>query len=175
MILVHIGSCPKWTICALPGAPVWVDSRSGIPITALFLIRQEITKYWRNPGGMKFDPLHFGQFNLCLDQFFEEIMDLNTEIPILNRSTCYNQNGDWGTRRGSGDLLWIGSFNFYLDSFFEEILNLDREIRLVVGNAHQIGMLLAFVCMPSQPPILWPRLKGTISELHRSSLAIFWV
>jgi hypothetical protein len=56
-------------------------------------------------------------------------MDLNTKIPILDHSTCYTQNSDWGTRRGLGDLLRIGSFKFYLDSFFEEILNLDREIR----------------------------------------------
>jgi len=53
---------------------------------------------------------------------------MNTEIPILDCSTCYTQNGDWGMRRGLGDLLQIESFNFYLDSFFKEILNLDREI-----------------------------------------------
>jgi len=77
---------------------------------------------------MKFDPLHFGWFNLHPDPFFEEIMNLNTEMPILTCSTCYTQNGDWGTRRGSGNLLQIGSFNLYLGSFFKEILNLDREI-----------------------------------------------
>ena len=55
------------------------------------------------PGSMKFDPLHFGWFDLHLDPFFEEIMNLNTEMPILASSTCYTQNGDWGTRRGSGD------------------------------------------------------------------------
>jgi hypothetical protein len=55
-------------------------------------------------------------------------MNLSTEMPILASSTCYTQNGDWGTRRGSGDLLQIGSFNLYLGSFFKEILNLDREI-----------------------------------------------
>ena len=77
---------------------------------------------------MKFDPLHFGWFNLHLDPFFEEIMNLNTEMPILASSTCYTQNGDWGTRRGSGNLLRIGSFNLYLGPFFKEIQNLDREI-----------------------------------------------
>ena len=55
-------------------------------------------------------------------------MDLDTEMPILACNTCYTQNGDWGTRRGLGDLLQIGLFNLYLDSFFEEILNMDREI-----------------------------------------------
>ena len=77
---------------------------------------------------MKFDPLCFGWFDLHPDSFFEEIMNLNTEMPILAYSTCYTQNGDWGTRRGSGDLLQIGSFNLYLGSFFKEIPNLDREI-----------------------------------------------
>jgi len=60
--------------------------------------------------------------------FFEEILDLDTEMSILACSTCYTQNGDWGTRRGLGDMLQIGLFNLYLDSFFEEILNVDREI-----------------------------------------------
>jgi len=55
-------------------------------------------------------------------------MDLDTEMRILACSTCYTQNGDWGTRRGFGNMLQIGSFNLYLDSFFEEILNLVREI-----------------------------------------------
>ena len=77
---------------------------------------------------MKFDPLCFGWFNLHLDPFFEEIMNLNTEMPILASSTCYTQNSDWGTRRGLGDLLQIGLFNFYLGPFFKEILKLDWEI-----------------------------------------------
>ena len=77
---------------------------------------------------MKFDPLRFGWFNLHRDPFFEEIMNLNTEMPILAYSTCYTQNGDWGTRRGSGDLLRIGSFNLYLGPSFKEIQNLDWEI-----------------------------------------------
>jgi hypothetical protein len=77
---------------------------------------------------MKFDTLRFGWFNLHLDPIFEEIMNLNTEMPILASSTCYTQNSDWGTRRGSGDLLRIESFNLYLGSFFKEIPNLDREI-----------------------------------------------
>ncbi len=55
-------------------------------------------------------------------------MNLNTEIHILACSICYTQNGHWGTRRGSDDLLRIVSFNFYLGPFFKEILNLDREI-----------------------------------------------
>jgi hypothetical protein len=78
---------------------------------------------------MKFYPLYFGWFNLYLDLFFEEIMSLNTEMPILASSTCYTQNGNWGTRRGSGDLLLqIGSFNLYLGPFFKEIWNMAREI-----------------------------------------------
>jgi len=55
-------------------------------------------------------------------------MNLNTEMLILACSTCYTQNGDWGTRRGSGDLLQIGLFNLYLGPSFKEIQNLDREI-----------------------------------------------
>ena len=55
-------------------------------------------------------------------------MNLNTEMPIFACSTCYTQNHDWGTRRGSGDLLRIGLFNLYLGPFFKEILNLDWEI-----------------------------------------------
>jgi len=55
-------------------------------------------------------------------------MNLNTEVPIFACSTCYTQNGDWGTRRGSDDLLQIGSFNLYLGPFFKENLNLDWEI-----------------------------------------------
>jgi hypothetical protein len=77
---------------------------------------------------MKFDPLRFGWFNLHLDPIFEEIMNLNTEMPILASSTCYTQNSDWSTRRGSGDLLQIELFNLYLSSFFKEILNMDWEI-----------------------------------------------
>jgi len=77
---------------------------------------------------VKFDPLHFGQFDLDLDSFFEEITNLNTEMPILPCSTCYTQNGDWGTRRGLGNPLQIGLFNLYLDPVFEEILNMDMEI-----------------------------------------------
>jgi len=45
---------------------------------------------------MKFDPLHFEWFDLHLNPFFEEIMNLNSEMPILASSTCYTQNGDWG-------------------------------------------------------------------------------
>jgi len=101
---------------------------SPIPITVLFLIRQENAKYWWNPGGMKFYLLHFGWFDLHLDPFFEEIMNLNTEMPILASSTCYTKNGDWGTKQGSGDLLQIESFNLYLGPFFKEILILDWEI-----------------------------------------------
>ena len=55
-------------------------------------------------------------------------MNLNTEMPILASSTCYTQKSDWGTKRGSGDLLRIGSFNLYLGPSFEEIQNLDWEI-----------------------------------------------
>jgi hypothetical protein len=77
---------------------------------------------------MKFDPLRFGWFDLHLDPIFEEIVNLNTEMPILASSTRYTQNGDRGTRRGSGDLLRIGSFNLYLGSFFKEIPNPNREI-----------------------------------------------
>jgi hypothetical protein len=79
---------------------------------------------------MKFDPLHFGWFNLHLDQLFEEIINLNTEMPILASSTCYTQNSDWGTRRGSGDLLQIGSFSFCLGPFDNPIvlLNMARSV-----------------------------------------------
>jgi hypothetical protein len=40
---------------------------------------------------MKFDPLSFGWFNLYLDPFFEEIMNLNTKMPIFSSSTCYTK------------------------------------------------------------------------------------
>ena len=45
-----------------------------------FLIRQENLKYSRKAGGLKFDLLHFGWFNLYQDPFFEEIMNLATEL-----------------------------------------------------------------------------------------------
>lgn len=74
---IHIGFCLKWTIWASPGALFWVNFRSGVLITILFLIRQENAKYLQNPSHMKFDPLHFIWFNLHLDLFFEEIINLN--------------------------------------------------------------------------------------------------
>jgi hypothetical protein len=46
-------------------------------------------------------------------------MDLDTEMTILACNTCYTQNGDWGTRKGLGDLLQIG--------LFMEIQNLQSE------------------------------------------------
>jgi len=64
VILMNMGSCPKWMIWISPGAPFWVDSGS-VP----FLIRQENVKYWQNPGGLKMWPLCFGQFNLHPDPF----------------------------------------------------------------------------------------------------------
>jgi hypothetical protein len=57
-------------------------------------------------------------------------VNLNTEMPILASSTCHTQNGDWGTRRGSSDLLQIGSFSFCLGPFDSPIvlLNMARSV-----------------------------------------------
>ena len=61
-----------------------------------FLIRQENTKYSRKAGDVKFDLSCFGWFNLYQDLFFEEIMNLVTELLYLAQDICYIQNGDWG-------------------------------------------------------------------------------
>jgi hypothetical protein len=60
------------------------------------------------PGSMKFDPLHFGWFDLHLDPFFEEIINLCTEMPILASSTCYTKNSDRGTRNVVQNLANLG-------------------------------------------------------------------
>jgi hypothetical protein len=52
-------------------------------------------KYSRKAGGLKFD-LRFGRFNLYQDPFFEEIMNLATELLYFAWAMCYIQNGDWG-------------------------------------------------------------------------------
>ena len=65
-----------------------------------FLIRQENTKYSRKAGDVKFDLLRFGWFNLYQDPFFEEIVNLATELLYLAQDMCYIQNGDWGPGEG---------------------------------------------------------------------------
>jgi hypothetical protein len=92
-------------IWASPVAFIWADSESGDPIIVPFLIRTKLAKYLRNPGGLKFDHLHFRWFNLHLDPFFKEIVNL--AMPSLD-SDCgiyYTQNGVWGMRRGSANVL----------------------------------------------------------------------
>ncbi len=93
-----------------------------------FLIRWENTKYPRKANGGKFDLLRFGWFNLYLDPFFKEILNLKMEISDLACSICNTQNSDWDTRRGSGHIHRSEWFNLYPDLFFEENLNLKREI-----------------------------------------------
>ena len=80
--------------------PFWEDSKSGGPKLVPFLIRQENTKYSWKAGVLKFDPLHFGRFNLYQDPFFEEIMNLATELLYFAWAMCYAQNGDWGPGGG---------------------------------------------------------------------------
>ena len=127
VLLVHLRSCLKWTIHIFSGAPVWGDSKSSGPMFVPFLIRWENTKYpWKADGG-QFDLLRFGWFNLYLDPFFKEILNLKTEISDLACSICNTQNSDWGTRRGSGHIHRLGWFNLYPDLFFEENLDLKRE------------------------------------------------
>jgi len=58
-------------------------------------------------------------------------------------SVLITQNGDWGTRRGSGDLLRIGSFNLYLGSFFKEILNLDRKFEIPIVLLNMARLVIA--------------------------------
>jgi len=98
--LRHIGCGPKWTIWVSPDAPFRGDSKFGGPKLVPFLIRQENTKYSRKAGGLKFDPLRFGRFNLYQDPFFEEIMNLATELLYLAWAMCYAQNGNWGPGGG---------------------------------------------------------------------------
>ena len=96
----HIGCGPKWTIWVSSDAPFRGDSKFGGPKLVPFLIRQENTKYSRKAGGLKFDPLHFGWFDLYQDPFFEEIMNLATELLYLAWAMCYAQNGNWGPEGG---------------------------------------------------------------------------
>ena len=102
VIFEHIGYGLKWKIWALPDVPFWGDSKSGGPKLIPFLIRQENTKYLWKAGSLKFDLLWFRWFNLYQDPFFEEIMNLATELLYLAWAMCYTQNHDWG--RGGG---WV--------------------------------------------------------------------
>jgi hypothetical protein len=111
-----------------PGASFLADSGSGSPNVIAFLIRSKLMKYSRNPGGLKFDLLRLGWFNLCLDPFFKEIVNLAIKLLDLACSMCYIQNGDWDTGRGSDHMLRSRWFNLCLDRFFEENPNLNREI-----------------------------------------------
>jgi hypothetical protein len=66
-------------------------------VAASVLIRPQNAKYFRNTGGLKIwkcDLLRFGWFNLLLDPFFKEIMNLQTKMPDLACRTRYIQNGD---------------------------------------------------------------------------------
>jgi hypothetical protein len=100
VILRHIGCGPKWMIWVSSDAPFWGDSNSGGPKLVTFLIRQKNTKYSRKAGSLKFDLSRFGQFNLYQDPFFEEIMNLVTELLNLAWAMCHTQNGDQEQGRG---------------------------------------------------------------------------
>jgi hypothetical protein len=67
-------------------------------------------------------------FNLAQNWFFEEILNINFPRPDSACNSCYAQNGDWSTSRGSGDHLQLKWFNLLLDPFVEEIKDLRREI-----------------------------------------------
>jgi len=58
-------------------------------------------KYSQKAGGLKFDPLRFGRFDLYRDPFFKEIMNLATGLLYFAWAMCYAQNGD---RRPGGGL-----------------------------------------------------------------------
>ena len=110
------------------GAPVWGDSESSGPMFVPFLIRWENTNYPWKANSRKFDLLQFGWFNLYLDPFFKEILNLKMEISDPACSICNTQNNDWDTRRGSDHIHQLGWFNLYPDLFFEENLNLQGGI-----------------------------------------------
>jgi hypothetical protein len=76
----------------------------------------------------KFNLLQIGWFNMFLDPFFEEIVNLAMKILDCACGTCYTQNSVWGRRSRLGDLLRLTSFKEVLNPNLEGILNLEREI-----------------------------------------------
>jgi hypothetical protein len=72
-----------------------------------FLIRSKLAKYLWNLGGLKFDHLHFRWFDLHLNTFFEEIVNLAMLSLDSNCGMYYTQNSVWSIRRGSAKILWL--------------------------------------------------------------------
>ena len=71
----------------------------------------------------KYDHLHLGWFDLYLDLFFEEILNMNREFEIPTVAP----NMARSMKIGKYDHLHLGWFDLYLDLFFEEIQNLDTK------------------------------------------------
>ena len=72
VILVYIPFSLKWMIWVSPGATVWVDSKSGGPITVSHLIRPESPKYSQKAGGLKIWPSPFWIVQLVFRLMFWE-------------------------------------------------------------------------------------------------------
>jgi hypothetical protein len=75
---------------------------------------------------MKFDPIHFEWFNLHPDPFFEEIMNLNTEMPIWPVAPVIPKMVIGAPGEGQVTCSELDCSTWV--HFFKEILNLDREI-----------------------------------------------
>jgi hypothetical protein len=76
----------------------------------------------------KFDLFQIGWFNILLDPFFKEIMNLAMKMLDCVCGTCYIQNIDWGRRSRLNDLLQLIWLKVVLVPNLEGILNLQREI-----------------------------------------------
>ena len=80
VILRHVGCGPIGMILVWSGASFQEDSEPSGPMIRAFLIGLKNTKYSQNPSSLKSDTLQFEWFNLYLDPFFIEIMNLATKL-----------------------------------------------------------------------------------------------
>ena len=91
-----------------------------------FLIWLKNAKYSQNPSSLKSDTFQFEWFNLYLDPFLIEIMNLATKLLYSTWNTCYTQNREHQERLGN--ILQMGWFDLYMNWFFKENPDLKREI-----------------------------------------------
>ena len=80
VILGHVGYGPIGMVLVWSSALFWEDSEPGGPMIRAFLIGLKKARYSQNPSSLKSDTFQFKWFNLYLDQFLMEIMNLATKL-----------------------------------------------------------------------------------------------
>jgi hypothetical protein len=80
VILGHVGYGPIGMILVWPSALFLEDSEPGGPMIRVFPIGLKKARYSQNPSSFKSDTFQFEWFNLNLDPFLMEIMNLATKL-----------------------------------------------------------------------------------------------